>query len=828
MRGLAALLAVASCSGTDSVGPSDLTLEPGSTTSLAGHAGEAAAPAPQVVVRHDNGTPAADVRVTFSVAAGSGTVAQEEVTTGATGLASPGAWVLGSTSGSQWLTATSPSIPGRSVTFTATVTAGPPTRLAFVVPPSLAAVGHPITPAIQVEITDDFGNRITGNGPDVTLALAAGAGAAGLAGTLTTAAQDGVATFPDLRVNQAGTRYRLSASAAGLPAVTSVPFDVVTEGSPAMAPFEGDDQTAGVGTAVPIAPAVKLLAGAGNPVAGVSVTFTANNGGAVTGGVATTGSDGIARVGSWTLGAALGTQTLTATANSATVFEGNPVEFSATAIAGPPSAGNSTLETLQNSITAGSGVATIRVTARDQYGNPVSGAAVTLAASGTGNTLDQPPPTGADGKAEGTLRSTVAETKVVTATVGGGAIPDQDAINVTPGPVASISISPSPQVSVDAGSTVQLAAATQDAFGNAVTGASVAWQTLDATVATVSSTGVVTGVAPISTTITAQSNGKSASVLLAVYGATTRLGLTYCTPGGTAVKLDVYFPSKTFPRPRPAVVYIHGGGWVSGNSTGAPELAELRQKLLDRGYVFLSLNYRHGPTHKWPAQGQDVRCAIRFLRANAFAYGINQAMILAVGRSAGGHLASFLATRAAPGFVDINQHTQYSSQVQGVASMAGVYDLTRPSELRSVPQHDSVFVGWPADSTSDYIRGASPLRLVPRAPPPFLLLHGEFDADVLPAQALRMNSVLADSGGTSSLVIVEDADHGFSPVPPASTTNPTFSGMFTMIVAFFDSVVSGMPAPVASPRLVRLESRAGVAPEAGQSRPVKRRFLEPY
>jgi acetyl esterase/lipase len=249
--------------------------------------------------------------------------------------------------------------------------------------------------------------------------------------------------------------------------------------------------------------------------------------------------------------------------------------------------------------------------------------------------------------------------------------------------------------------------------------------------------------------------------------------------------------------------------------------------LLDRGYIFTSLNYRHGPAHKWPAQGQDVRCAMRFLRANAFAYGIDQSLILATGRSAGGHLASFLATGAGSGFVDIGQHTGFSSAVQGVASMAGVYDLTRPSELLSVPQHDSVFIGWPADSTSGYIRGASPAQLVSGPPPPFLLLHPELDADVLPAQAIRMQSVLTGAGGVSSLVVVEDADHAFDPVPPASTTNPTFSGMLTMIADFFDSVVSGTVTPL-SARVVQLERRTVAAPTAGQVGAVRRRFLDSY
>ncbi len=833
MHWLAAGLVLASCGG-DSVepGPSDFVLEASSPVSIEGKAGERAAPVPQVVVRREDGRPAADVVVRFAVTTGGGTVAQAEVMTNGAGLASPGSWILGTASGPQQLTATSPSKPGRNVVFTATVAPGPPARLGFVVPPSLVAIGRAIAPAIQVEVTDRFGNRTPGAGPTVTLALAAGTGPGGatVSGTLTAAAQDGVAAFPDVRLGRAGTGYRLDASASGLPSVTSPPFDVVAEGSPAMAAFEGDDQTVGVGTAVAVAPAVKLLDGTGNPVAGVTVTFTPSDGGAVSGGVASTGADGIARVGSWTLGGGPGTQTLTATANSATTFQGNPVQFTATGVAGPPSAARSAVDAVPNSIVAGTGSASIRVTVRDQFGNPVSGATVTLAATGANNTVDQPPATGADGTALGSLRSTTAETKTVTGSLGGTAIPDQTTVTVTPGPVASISISPSPQVSVDAGSSVQLTAATEDAFGNAVPGAAVTWQTLDGAVATVSPAGAVAGVAPINTTIRATSNGKTASVLVAVYGAASRLGRTYCTPGGNPVKLDAYFPSNTFPRPRPLAVYIHGGGWVSGSSTQARELSELKQQLLDRGYVFVSLNYRHGPTYKWPAQGQDVRCAIRFLRANAFGYGVNESMILAAGRSAGGHLATFLATGAAPGFVDIDQHTQFSSRVQGVASMAGVHDLTRPSELLSVPQHDSVFVGWPDDSTSAYIVGASPLRLVAPTPPPFLLLYPELDADVLPAQSLRMSSVLSAAGGSTSLVQVRAADHAFDPVPPATTTDPTFSGMLTMIVDFFDSVVSGSSAVAMSGRAGRLQDRAQATSSTDErrARPARRRFLEAY
>src|SRR5207244_302300 len=128
-------------------------------------------------------------------------------------------------------------------------------------------------------------------------------------------------------------------------------------------------------------PSVVVRDASGNLVSGVAVTFTASSGGSVTGANQTTGTEGIATVGSWTLAATAGANTLTATAAGSGI-SGNPVTFTATGTVGPVSATTSTVEAAPASIPAGSGTSTITVTARDAAGNPIGGAGVMLTATG--------------------------------------------------------------------------------------------------------------------------------------------------------------------------------------------------------------------------------------------------------------------------------------------------------------------------------------------------------------------------------------------------------------------------------------------------------------
>jgi hypothetical protein len=187
----------------------------------------------------------------------------------------------------------------------------------------------------------------------------------------------------------------------------------------------GDNQTGSVGTALTVAPSVKVTDASNRAVSGVSVTFAvASGGGSVTGATATTGADGVATVGSWTLGTAPGANTLTATTGVSGVT-GSPATFTATATPGAP-------KTLSKqagdnlSAAAGTAVATPpAVKVVDQFNNPVGGVVVTFAvATGGGTLTGATPSTGANGVATAgswTL-GTAAGSNTVTATAAGAGI----------------------------------------------------------------------------------------------------------------------------------------------------------------------------------------------------------------------------------------------------------------------------------------------------------------------------------------------------------------------------------------------------------------------
>ncbi len=116
------------------------------------------------------------------------------------------------------------------------ITAAPvPTALGFAVQPSNAVTGAAITPAVQVEVRDQFGARVTTAGNSITLAIGTNPGGGTLSGTTTAAAVNGVATFSGLGIDRAGTGYTLTASSTGLTAATSSPFNVTVTPPPGIA-----------------------------------------------------------------------------------------------------------------------------------------------------------------------------------------------------------------------------------------------------------------------------------------------------------------------------------------------------------------------------------------------------------------------------------------------------------------------------------------------------------------------------------------------------------------------------------------------------------------
>jgi acetyl esterase/lipase len=253
--------------------------------------------------------------------------------------------------------------------------------------------------------------------------------------------------------------------------------------------------------------------------------------------------------------------------------------------------------------------------------------------------------------------------------------------------------------------------------------------------------------------------------------------ITYCTTDGIALKMDVHYPDA-MSKPAPVAVYVHGGSWSSGSKTDSIGMTDVPE-LLARGYLVASVDYRHAPQWKFPAQIHDVKCAIRFLRANATRFNLDPNQIGAWGHSAGGHLVALLGTTdTRDGFEGSREYADQSSRVQAVVDMCGRADL------RGMPvdKAKSVF-GAPNDS-SDILEHASPITFVSKDDSPFLILHGDKDATV----PLRVSQTLAErlkaAGVPVTLVVVKNADHNFN--LEGGPMSPTRAEMTKMIADFFD------------------------------------------
>jgi VCBS repeat-containing protein len=182
--------------------------------------------ADSLVVRleDDNGNGVGGKAITWVIATGGGSPSPVTSTTSATGFAKT-RWTLGPAAGSNLINAVFSGLP--SVQFVAMAGAGTPVRLAFTQPPVNTRAGTAITPSVKVAIQDAGGNTVTSSQDPITLAIGNNPAAGSLAGTLTVAAVNGVATFPDLSIDKAGNGYTLTAAASGLTGATSAGFDIL-------------------------------------------------------------------------------------------------------------------------------------------------------------------------------------------------------------------------------------------------------------------------------------------------------------------------------------------------------------------------------------------------------------------------------------------------------------------------------------------------------------------------------------------------------------------------------------------------------------------------
>lgn len=241
--------------------------------------------------------------------------------------------------------------------------------------------------------------------------------------------------------------------------------------------------------------------------------------------------------------------------------------------------------------------------------------------------------------------------------------------------------------------------------------------------------------------------------------------LPYAPGGHERHKLDIYTPENTPVGAKlPLVVWVHGGGWQNGTKNACPALW-----LVPRGYAVASINYRLSSHATYPAQIEDCKAAIRWLRANAAAHGIDAERIGAWGSSAGGHLVALLGVTGDVKDFDKGERLQVSSAVQAVCDFFGPTDFLQMNKFPGTMNHDaptspeSKLIGGAIQENKDKVARANPLTFVSKGDAPFLILHGDKDPLVPIHQSEMLEAALKQAGVEATLVKLEGAGHGGQP-----------------------------------------------------------------
>lgn len=236
--------------------------------------------------------------------------------------------------------------------------------------------------------------------------------------------------------------------------------------------------------------------------------------------------------------------------------------------------------------------------------------------------------------------------------------------------------------------------------------------------------------------------------------------LSYVTNGHDQQKLDLYLPEN----PKgPLLVCIHGGAWQGGSKNNAEGL-----EMLAHGYAVANIEYRFSQHAIFPAQIEDCKAAIRWLRAHAADYGYDPERVGAWGGSAGGHLVALLATTGQTKVFDVGEHLDQSSAIQCGIDLFGPTDFPdwkppgkTPLVQRGGPGSclEQLF-GGPIDDKMELAKLASPLTWVSREAAPLYILHGTKDPLVGLEQSQIFTDKLKSVGAEVRLEIIKGAGHG--------------------------------------------------------------------
>ncbi len=246
--------------------------------------------------------------------------------------------------------------------------------------------------------------------------------------------------------------------------------------------------------------------------------------------------------------------------------------------------------------------------------------------------------------------------------------------------------------------------------------------------------------------------------------------------GGKTLSMNLLLPATE--RPAPLILWIVGGAWVSCNSArNLPQLV----RFAEQGYAVAAIEYRLAHEARFPAQIEDAKSALRFLRANADKYGIDGNRVGVWGHSAGGQLAALLGVTGGSPEFETADDLQQSTRVQAVVDFSGPTDIELDFQSEFHMPVMALMLGGTIRMKPELAQSTNPVQYLDgREIPPFLIMHGDADTTVPLRQSRILHEALTQAGASSEFCVLEGTGH-------STAEMLTRSDVLDKVGEFFDS-----------------------------------------
>lgn len=251
--------------------------------------------------------------------------------------------------------------------------------------------------------------------------------------------------------------------------------------------------------------------------------------------------------------------------------------------------------------------------------------------------------------------------------------------------------------------------------------------------------------------------------------------INYANDNQSYHNLDIYLP-KEKKDSYPVIIHIYGSAWFSNNSKGAADINTICAAYLNAGYAVVTPNHRASTEAKFPAQINDIKAVVRFVRANANKYHFDTSFIATSGFSSGGHLASLTATTRnekqpnIDGYTidlegNVGIYTNYSSSVDAACDWSGPIDLQNMDcgeGMKMPTSPEEVILGVPMKGNENRYKALSAHTYIDPTDPPIIVCHGKKDNVVPFCQGEIFYNALKAKNVTTDFIVVEEGGHGFN------------------------------------------------------------------